>query len=113
MHCPSSLRPIKWAPGLYVGKTADIEERDKEHANEDRLFYTTALVHSNPATISKLETGLIRELRNRNVKLINNTDASEGNPNADWLYVAFDDYLPDDQLCELTVEIDGFPIELK
>lgn len=103
-------------PKVYIGKTEDVRGRTIDHAEKDKLFYLTTLAKGSPKLISELETVLIREFQkpNSKIKLLNDTDNSSGNPQADTLYICFDQYLSSDELGEYSLKLnETYPITIQ
>jgi hypothetical protein len=73
---------------FYIGKTNDIERRREEHQKEG-FNETFVLAKGKPVLISKYETELIKECKNKKLKIENKEEFSTGNENALYLYVSF------------------------
>ena len=81
---------------IYIGKADNKEETIKRHEDQEDLNYTTFLAKGSPAIIAKLETDLIYYFKKSEIPVLNDKIGSPGNPNANMVYVCFDNSVPDD-----------------
>ena len=111
---PVLLKKFQDSPKVYIGKTENPKECAIRHEQDDKLFYLTILAVGDPSAISKLETEVIKGLKeSRNIEIVNRTEISSGNQNADKLYVCFDGYLPKDDFGEYNLELsEEFPLTI-
>ncbi len=100
---------------LYIGKTQDLQRRTAEHRDEG-LIYTLPLAHGTPQQIAELENDLISALQKvPGCRLVNKESNSNGNPDAEWLYLSLSEYHPNDELYEYDVQFllgNDYPLEL-
>ncbi len=107
-----------WHPKVYIGKTQNVEEREKEHLREGHpLYYLVCLATGSSEKINQLEKSCIVALRNsQKLQMYNERDGGAGNPQADNLYVAFTELWPGDDFEELPManlfDSNKFPIQL-
>ena len=111
---PILLKEFKEPTKVYVGKTEHPKECAIRHEQNDKLFYLTILVEGSPSSISKLESDVIKYLKDStNIKLVNQSEKSSGNPDADKLYICFDNFLPNDEIGEHELVLpDGLPLSI-
>ena len=111
---PILLKEFNDSPKVYIGKTEEPKECAIRHEQDDKLFYLTILVEGCPSIISKLETDVIKHLKESNeIDMDNRTEISSGNPNADKLYVCFNSFLPNDDLGEYSLDLPKeFPLTI-
>lgn len=105
-----------YRPKIYIGKTDDIEMREKEHEKEG-YAYTLHLASGPSDSISELETDLIQILRHVDwCEVSNKQSASAGNPKATELYICLYELHPNDSLGEYDVKTflgSEYPLDLK
>lgn len=96
---PSIIKKEMPDAGVYIGKTVDIKERAKEHEHEHGYLYLTPVAQGNPNLISRLEKDIIDIFKDQ-LRVLNSSEHSTGNKDANILYICFDSCHPDDELCE-------------
>lgn len=96
----TKIKDSKFYAGIYIGKTNDIERRTREHKEKHGYVYVTPIVYGDSLSISKLEEALIGDLKKEGVNILNKSEDSVGNNEANILYICFDSCHPNDELCE-------------
>ena len=109
----TKLTEMQHVTRVYIGKTNDIEQRDKQHKMEDGYPHTVEIAHGEPKIISEAEKYMIGKFENvkdANWTFCNKSDGGEGNSNASILYISYD-YDCSTMKCDADVNDDVLDID--
>lgn len=92
---------------FYVGKTDDVERRQKEHLEKENLQKTLVVAIASPIKINEIEKKVIEYFKEKeDSRIINKGPGGEG-PNGKFLYVSLNLDIKDiHEIDDLDIEFD-------